>query len=138
MSYRRHDDRSLEPLPQRSVDTGMGLERLLMVVQGRPSVFDCDVFQPWTTALPTQRPGSRTEGRFSYAEVSRSLALVREPLAGTTVHTFPGTPGHLLAGFPQFKSMTRPFGLRAILILFRLTSEKPVVRTHLRPPSLYS
>ena len=51
MSYRRHDDRSLEPLPQRSVDTGMGLERLLMVLQGRPSVFDCDVFQPWTTAL---------------------------------------------------------------------------------------
>ena len=51
MSYRRHEDRSLEPLPQRSVDTGMGLERLLMVVQGRPSVFDCDVFRPWTTAL---------------------------------------------------------------------------------------
>src|SRR5260370_7463718 len=51
MSYRRHDDRSLEPMPQRSVDTGMGLERLLMVVQGQPSVFDCDVFQPWRTAL---------------------------------------------------------------------------------------
>jgi alanyl-tRNA synthetase len=51
MSYRRHDDGSLEPLPQRSVDTGMGLERLLMVVQRRPSVFDCDVFQPWKTAL---------------------------------------------------------------------------------------
>jgi hypothetical protein len=97
MSYRRHDDRSLEPLPQRSVDTGMGLERLLMVVQGRPSVFDCDVFQPWTTALPTQRPGSRTEGRFSYAEVSQSLALVREPLAGTTCGNhrahFPRHPG---------------------------------------------
>jgi alanyl-tRNA synthetase len=51
LSYRRHDDRSLEPLPQRSVDTGMGLERLLMVLQARPSVFDCDVFQPWMTAL---------------------------------------------------------------------------------------
>jgi alanyl-tRNA synthetase len=51
MSYRRHDDRSLEPMPQRSVDTGMGLERLLMVVQGQPSVFDCDVSQPWRTAL---------------------------------------------------------------------------------------
>jgi alanyl-tRNA synthetase len=51
MSYWRHDDDSLEPLPQRSVDTGMGLERLLMVVQGHLSVFDCDVFQPWRTAL---------------------------------------------------------------------------------------
>ena len=64
--------------------------------------------------------------------------LVREPLAGTTVHTFPGTPGHLPAGFPQFKSMTRPFGLGAILILFRLTSEGALVRTQLRPPSFCS
>ena len=51
MSYRRHDDGSLEPLPQRNVDTGMGLERLLMVGQGRASVYGSDVFQPWTTAL---------------------------------------------------------------------------------------
>jgi alanyl-tRNA synthetase len=51
MSYRRHDDRSLEPLPLRSVDTGMGLERLLMVVQGQPSVFDCDIFRSWRTVL---------------------------------------------------------------------------------------
>ena len=46
MSYRRHDDGSLEPLPQRNVDTGMGLERLLMVVQGQASVFGGDVFRP--------------------------------------------------------------------------------------------
>ena len=42
MSYRRHDDGSLEPPPVRNVDTGMGLERLLMVVQGQASVFGCD------------------------------------------------------------------------------------------------
>ena len=54
---------------------------------------------------------SRSEGHFSYAEVSRSPVLLREPLAGTTVHTFPGTPGHLLASFSQFRSMTRPLGL---------------------------
>jgi alanyl-tRNA synthetase len=61
MSYRRHDDGSLEPLPRRSVDTGMGLERLLMVVQGRSSVFDCDLFQPWTTALTgLWQPGQRS------------------------------------------------------------------------------
>jgi alanyl-tRNA synthetase len=52
MRYRRHADGRLEPLPQRSVDTGMGLERLLMVVQGKPSVFDCDVFAPWMHTLP--------------------------------------------------------------------------------------
>jgi alanyl-tRNA synthetase len=51
MSYRRHDDGSLEPLPQRNVDTGMGLERLLMVTQGQTSVFGSDVFRPWTTEL---------------------------------------------------------------------------------------
>jgi alanyl-tRNA synthetase len=51
LSYRRHDDRSLEPLPQRSVDTGMGLERLLMVLQAQPSVFECDIFRPWTTTM---------------------------------------------------------------------------------------
>jgi len=53
MRYRRHADGSLEPLAQRSVDTGMGLERLLMVVQGKPSVFDTDVFAPWISALPS-------------------------------------------------------------------------------------
>ena len=52
LRYRRHDDGRLEPLPQRSVDTGMGLERLLMVVQDKSSVFDCDVFEPWMSTLP--------------------------------------------------------------------------------------
>ena len=51
MRFWRHPDGRLEPLPQRNVDTGMGLERLLMVLQGKPSVFDCDVLQPWTSTL---------------------------------------------------------------------------------------
>jgi alanyl-tRNA synthetase len=61
MRYLRHTDGSLEPLPQRNVDTGMGLERLLMILQGKPSVFDCDVFQPWTSALASLwQPGQRS------------------------------------------------------------------------------
>lgn len=47
MRYRRHDDGSLEPLGRPNVDTGLGLERLLTVLQNRPSIFDCDVFRPW-------------------------------------------------------------------------------------------
>ena len=61
MRYRRHTDGRLEPLPQRNVDTGMGLERLLMVLQGSPSVFGTDVFQPWLSTLPSLwRPDQRS------------------------------------------------------------------------------
>jgi len=51
LRYRRPEDGSLEPLEMSSVDTGMGLERLLMVLQGKRSVFECDVFEPWMTSL---------------------------------------------------------------------------------------
>jgi len=51
MRYRRQEDGSLEPLPQRSVDTGMGLERLQMIMQGTRSVFGTDVFEPWMSTL---------------------------------------------------------------------------------------
>ena len=51
MRYERHPDGSLTPLAQQSIDTGMGLERLLMVTQGVPSVFQADAFAPWLDAL---------------------------------------------------------------------------------------
>ena len=60
--------------------------------------------------------------------------LLREPLAGTTVHTIPGTLGHLPAWFSQVKCMNRPGMLGAILTAFRLTSEGSLVRTQLCPP----
>ncbi|MBD0690935.1 alanine--tRNA ligase-related protein [Streptomyces sp. CBMA123] len=52
MRHRRLDDGSLVPLPQRNVDTGLGLERLSSLLQGRSSVFECDVFDPWRRLLP--------------------------------------------------------------------------------------
>ncbi|WLW57902.1 alanine--tRNA ligase-related protein [Streptomyces sp. YU58] len=52
MGYRRHEDGSLHPMPRPSIDTGMGLERLVTVLQGRDSVYDTDLFEPWTRALP--------------------------------------------------------------------------------------
>ncbi|MEU8513942.1 alanine--tRNA ligase-related protein [Kitasatospora sp. NPDC048722] len=53
MRHRRLDDGSIVPLPQRNVDTGLGLERLSTLLQGRGSVFECDVFDPWRRLLPT-------------------------------------------------------------------------------------
>jgi alanyl-tRNA synthetase len=52
MRYRRLEDGSLVPLRQPSVDTGMGLERMLMVTQKQSSVFGTDVFEPWMQTLP--------------------------------------------------------------------------------------
>ncbi|MGW5170001.1 alanine--tRNA ligase-related protein [Streptomyces nodosus] len=53
MRHRRLDDGTLVPLPQRNIDTGLGLERLSSLLQGRSSVFECDVFDPWRRLVPT-------------------------------------------------------------------------------------
>ncbi|MFJ7073868.1 alanine--tRNA ligase-related protein [Streptomyces sp. NPDC098781] len=52
MRHRRDQDGRLRPLRQHSVDTGMGLERLVCVLQGHSSVYDSDLFEPWTRLLP--------------------------------------------------------------------------------------
>ena len=48
MRYRRLDDGTLMPLPRPCVDTGLGLERLVTILQGHDSVFGCDLLRPWT------------------------------------------------------------------------------------------
>ncbi len=51
MQYNRKADGSLEPLPAKVIDTGMGFERLCMTLQGKTSNYDTDVFQPLIQAI---------------------------------------------------------------------------------------
>jgi len=74
MRYHRHPDGSLSPLAQPSVDTGMGLERLLMAAHGAPTVFDTELFALWRSLLP---------GRWHHDE--RSLRIIIDHLRSSMV-----------------------------------------------------
>lgn len=51
MQFNRKADKSLEALPAKVIDTGMGFERLCMAVQGKTSNYDTDVFQTIIKAI---------------------------------------------------------------------------------------
>ena len=53
MQYNRKADKSLEVLPAKHIDTGMGFERLCMVLQDVQSNYDTDVFKPLIREIET-------------------------------------------------------------------------------------
>lgn len=126
MRYRRHPDGGLTPLPRRTVDTGMGLERLAMVVQGRVSVFDIDLFEPWVRAVRGTwrldegtlrtvcdhlrsavvvlgdgvRPSNTGRGYVLRRLIRRVLTLLWRDDDSRTVEDLPGEPiDHTIRGF---------------------------------------
>ena len=58
MQFNRKANGSLESLPAKHVDTGMGFERLCMIMQGKKSNYDTDVFQP-TIGVISQMSGKK-------------------------------------------------------------------------------
>ncbi len=88
MEFDLAEDGTLTPLPQQNIDTGMGLERAAMLLQGVDSVFDIDTFEPllaWVGAKADVAYGSSDEATKAYrvvAEHARTAAfLVAEGVA---------------------------------------------------------
>ncbi|MBO5925205.1 MAG: alanine--tRNA ligase [Clostridia bacterium] len=53
MQYNKTEAGTFEPLSQKNVDTGMGLERTICILQGKSSVYDTDVFAPAISLIET-------------------------------------------------------------------------------------
>ncbi|MBA3886706.1 MAG: alanine--tRNA ligase [Acidobacteria bacterium] len=69
MEFDRQGDGTLHPLPAPSIDTGMGLERITAVIQGKPSNYDTDLFMPILSAIG-DRAGRSYEATDDPADVS--------------------------------------------------------------------
>jgi len=69
MQYQRLDDGSLKDLPAKSVDTGMGFERITAVLQGKDSNYHTDLFAPIFSAI-AELTGKTYEGGDSQSDVA--------------------------------------------------------------------
>jgi len=80
MQFDLQPDGSLIPLPHPSVDTGMGLERLTAVAQGRLSNYDSDLFTPLLAAI-----GRRAGAEYGAMEqADRSMRVIADHLRAIT------------------------------------------------------
>jgi len=80
MQFNRDSAGTLNPLPKPSIDTGMGLERLTAVAQGRLSNYDSDLFAPLLAAI-----GRRAGAEYGAMEqADRSMRVIADHLRAIT------------------------------------------------------
>jgi alanine--tRNA ligase len=70
IQYNRLKDGSLQPLPQKHVDTGMGFERLVRVIQGKQSNYDTDVF-----SQTIRKINDITKANYSAGDSKQDIAI---------------------------------------------------------------
>jgi len=76
MRYRRLDDGSLETPQQQNIDTGLGLERLTMLLEGRDSVYGTSLFEPWMRIVPKLWEGDEQSQRIVIDHLRSSIVIV--------------------------------------------------------------
>jgi alanyl-tRNA synthetase len=104
MQYDRDEEGRLNPLPAPCVDTGMGLERVAAVVQGKRSNYDTDLFTPLLEAVGSR--AGKSYGRDGTDDVS--LRVVADHLRAITFLIGDGVlPGNEGRGYVLRKIMRR-------------------------------
>ena len=110
MEFERTPDGSLTPLPAPSIDTGMGLERIVAVLQDKLSNYDTDLFTPLLTAIG-ERAGVRygpLDGRPSDQSTDVSMRVIADHLRATTFLITDGvSPSNEWRGYVLRKIMRR-------------------------------
>ncbi|MCG8575840.1 MAG: alanine--tRNA ligase [Flavobacteriales bacterium] len=84
MQFNRKADKSLEALPMTHVDTGMGLERLAMVMQAKQSNYDIDLFQHFIKKLEVlsdKKYGEQEETDIAFRVVADHLRAIAFSIA---------------------------------------------------------
>ena len=109
MQYNRKADGSLEPLPMHVIDTGMGFERLVRMLQDKHSNYDTDIFQPiiqQIEALSQQQYGFTTptgklgEGSTEQEKIDIAMRVVADHLRAVAFSIADGQlPSNAKAGY---------------------------------------
>jgi alanyl-tRNA synthetase len=86
MQFNRVDEKTLVKLPAQNVDTGMGLERTVTVLQGRTSVYQTEIFQPIIAAIGAAAAYSygADAGSALGAEKDRSVRIIADHIRSAT------------------------------------------------------
>lgn len=74
--FNRKEGGELEPLPKKNIDTGMGLERLTAVMQGKANNFETELFQPLIKEIKSQAGKSQADNKLPYAVADHLRAIV--------------------------------------------------------------
>jgi len=89
MQFNREADKSLRPLPQKHIDCGMGLERLVSIIQGKSSNYDTDSFMPIFKAIEERsgvgRPYGGLLGEADVGKVDMAYRVIADHIRTLTI-----------------------------------------------------
>ncbi len=131
MQYERFADGHLEPLPQRNIDTGMGLERMASILQDTESVFSIDLFESANMRLQELAPLNGVENNEQERRARRRIVdHTRAALLACLAGVIPGRDGRASVVRSIIRRASRQGRLLGIDKPFLSELVRPVAQAH--------